>query len=748
MSLFNELKRRNVFRVAVAYLISAWVVAQVADLVLSSIQAPSWVMKVLLLVMGLGFIAALIISWAYEITPEGIKKEKDVVRDNSITNITSKKLNYITLFAAIAVLVMFVYQQLNPTVINQTDQPTQAKANSTNKKDLAKQQQNKLLKTVENAISNKSIAVLPFTNFANNPENEPFALGLHDDLLTHLSKISALKVISRTSVMEYKDTTKKINQIAKELGVANILEGGVQRSGNQIRLNVQLIDAKTDEHLWAEIYDRELTTKNIFSIQTEISNKIAAALKAQLTKAESKSISTAPTNNLEAYNAYLAARQLIAKRDGESIKKSVVLFQKASQLDPNYALAYVGQATALRLLNEYSDLPFAEMIKQSEPLIAKAIKLDPMLAAAQTIKAAYLDEQQQYEEAEKTYQYSLKLNPNDAQTYHWYGHMLRNDLGRAKEALIMHRKAAELDPLSNVILANVGWSLIANGKFADARNQFQSIHQLNPKYPGALDGIAWVNVSLGNYAQAVIYQNKSIALDSGYILGRFWLYFDYLNIGDASAARTELEKAQQITPLFSTYRYQESLLDMLAGDYRTAQQRFLDALKKQPDDNSIKDSLALFSVLNGDCDLAVKLWKQTTPELIQPDYNMIENDLNKAIKLFWCLKQTGQKQITIQLLVKIQDYLVNNSIRPADTKETFDQVAVLAIQGKSKSAAEAYADVVESKKTNGWFWVDHWPYFEEMRKQPSFIKAHKQLMLQLEHQRELLAEYRKEEKAQ
>jgi len=573
-------------------------------------------------------------------------------------------------------------------------------------------------------------------------------VGLHDDLLTHISKISALKVISRTSVLEYKDTTKKIKQIAKELGVANILEGGVQKSGNQIRINVQLINAQTDDHIWAEIFDRELTASNIFKVQTEISKKIAAALKAQLTKAESKSIATAPTNNLEAYTAYLAARQFIAKRDGDSIKQALVLFQKATQLDPNYALAYVGQASALILLRQYSDLSYNEMLKQGEPLIAKALELAPLLASAHTIKAVYLNQKQQYEEAEKTYRYALKLNPNDAQTYHHFGYMLRQDLGRVEESLILQRKAAELDPLSNVILNNLGYALLWNGKSGEALNQFQSIHQLNPNYPGALDGLAWLNSLLGNYAQAVIYQNKSIALDSGYILGRFWLLLHYLNIGDPSAAKFELNKSKQTAAKHDSYPYQESLLDMLAGQYESAQHRFVKLLEQQPDNNLIKDTLAPFSVLNDDCQLALNLWQQTTPELIQTDYRINLKSLDRTIHFFWCLQQTSQTKAADQLLVKIQGYLSTNPIRPLSFQGRFSQVAFLAIQAKTKEAAKAYAAIVESKKVNGWSSVDHLPYFAKMRKDPIFIKAHKQLMQQLAHQRELLAKYQKEEKAE
>lgn len=668
---------------------------------------------------------ALIIAWAYELTPEGIKKEKDVVRDDSITNITAKKLDYITLAAALIVIGLFGYQKVNPSASNVT------------------------VDTVENtsivtdAVSNKSIAVLPFTNMANNAENEPFTLGLHDDLLTHLSRISALKVISRTSVMEYKNTTKKIKDIANELGVTNILEGGVQRSGNQIRLNVQLIDANTDEHLWAEIYDRELTTKNIFNIQTEISQKIAQALKAQLTPAETKSIETAPTDNLQAYDAYLAARQLVETRESEPLKQALALFQQATELDPNYALAYVGQATALNLLNEYGDLSLADMLAQGEPLITKALSLDPLLAEAHTVKGSYLKNQGKFAEAESSFKLSLSLNPNYATTYHWYGVMLRNFLRRYEEALILHRKAAELDPLSKVIMSNVASSLLENGDIQEALQHFQTLLELHPEYPVALTSLAWANVQLGNYAQAIIEQEKAIALDPGNIWTRSKLSYFYLNIGDVSAAQVAHENTKTISPQHDSYLFHEATMDLFQGNIHTAHQRIAAALESDPDNSDFKSGLALAYLLNGDCDSALGLWRSTTPEHFTKDYVLSDRGPTNEIAIAWCLKQTGEDQAAEWLLKNVQLFLSTSANINNEDQDT--KIQLLAVQARPKEAANAYAKFVASKKTHGWFWFDHLPYCADIRKEPVFIKAREQLMLDLKQQRELLAEFRKNE---
>ena len=291
MNIFDELNRRNVFRVGFAYAVVGWLVAQVADVALESFGAPDWVMKTLLFLILLGFVLALFIAWVYEMTPEGIKRESQVDRTQSVVQSTGRKLDRIIIgFLAVAVIFLLA----DP--FGHDSEPISPKATSTPVVSEPAAD--------ESAPIDKSVAVLPFAFRSNNPDDEFFAEGMHDDLLTQLAKIGSLKVISRTSVMEYKDTTKKIPQIADELGVSTIVEGGVQRSGSRIRFNAQLIDAQTDEHLWAETYNRELTAENLFDIQAEIARAIAQALHATLSPEEEANISRVLTNNLEAWESY------------------------------------------------------------------------------------------------------------------------------------------------------------------------------------------------------------------------------------------------------------------------------------------------------------------------------------------------------------------------------------------------------------------------------------------------------------
>ncbi|NND45409.1 MAG: hypothetical protein HKN58_08800, partial [Xanthomonadales bacterium] len=374
MSLFEELKRRNVIRVGIGYLITAWLLLQVVDLVLDNINAPDWVMQVFMLAVAVGFPLALFFAWAFEMTPEGLKKEKEVDRSQSITHHTGRKLDRAIIAVMALALAYFAYDKFY-------GQPAPAG-------DQASTQINEAPAVAAPAADQrKSIAVLPFANRSSRDEDAYFADGIHDDLLTSLAKVGALKVISRTSVMRYRETGQSIPEIAAELGVATVLEGGIQRSGDHVRINVQLIDANTDEHLWAENYDRALTAENLFAIQSEISREIVSALKGTLTDEESERLAEQPTDSLEAYGEFVLGRQEMAKRTNESLVMAQKHFEKAIELDPEYALAYVGLADSLTLQALYGDLFVNDTFAPRQAAIDRALALDPNSGEAYTALA-------------------------------------------------------------------------------------------------------------------------------------------------------------------------------------------------------------------------------------------------------------------------------------------------------------------------------------------------------------------------
>ena len=292
MSFFEELKRRNVFRIGIAYLITGWVLLQVVDLVLENISSPDWVMQAFMLAVGVGFPITLLVAWAFEMTPDGLKKEKDVDRTSSITHVTGRKLDRAIIGILIIALGYFVFDKFGAD----SGLPQQQAGTGETLSPESEQSE-------PSTPDRKSIAVLPFANRSSREEDAYFADGIHDDLLTSLAKVGSLKVISRTSVMRYRGSGLSIPEIAAELGVTTVLEGGIQRSGEQVRINVQLIDASSDEHLWAENYDRALSAENLFAIQSEISREIVTALKTTLTEEEIERLTAQPTAlfNLSAF---------------------------------------------------------------------------------------------------------------------------------------------------------------------------------------------------------------------------------------------------------------------------------------------------------------------------------------------------------------------------------------------------------------------------------------------------------------
>jgi TolB-like protein len=294
---FAELKRRNVYKVAVVYAIVAWLLIQIATQVFPFFEIPNWGVRLIVLVIVIGFPIALILAWAFELTPEGIKRTEDVAPNESITRRTGRKLDFLIIGVLLVVIGFFAYQRYGPS--RRTAGPTAP-------------------------LLDKSIAVLPFENFSESKENEFFADGVQDDILTALSKVADLKVISRTSVMTYAAGSKRnLREIAKALGVSHILEGSVRRAGEKVRISAQLIDARRDAHLWADTYDRDLA--DVFAIQSDIAKTIAEQLRAKLSPTEKAGIEEPPTKDLAAYDLYTQAKSLELAASSAALAKETLL---------------------------------------------------------------------------------------------------------------------------------------------------------------------------------------------------------------------------------------------------------------------------------------------------------------------------------------------------------------------------------------------------------------------------------------
>jgi adenylate cyclase len=342
--------------------------------------------------------------------------------------------------------------------------------------------------TGESGVDKTRIAVLPFANLSPDPNDEYFADGMVEELISAVSKIRKLGVIGRTSVMKYKGAGKGIAEISRELKVGSVLEGSVRKAGNRLRLTIQLVDAKSEEHLWSEIYDRELG--DVFMIQSDIAERVADALKVELLSGEKKDIERRATENTDAYTLYLKGRYYWNERARNGIDKAVKYFEEAVKMDPKFALAYAGLGDCYLIYSDYGWLNPREGKPKAKEYVLKAMEIDPRLAEAHA-SLGMLDtyHEWRWDEAEKEFLRAIELKPSYATAYHWYSHLLRFT-GRSDEAYEQIGRASALDPLSRIIGLNLGEDLLLIGKLAEAIGQMEKVIEAYPDY-------AYVHVALG-----------------------------------------------------------------------------------------------------------------------------------------------------------------------------------------------------------------------------------------------------------
>ncbi len=469
MSLFNELKRRNVFKVGFAYMVVAWLVAQVLQLVFESFGTPAWAIKTVLVLLATGLPFALFFAWAFEMTPEGIKRESEVDRSQSIAPQTGKKLNtMITVVMALA-LAYFAYDKFVLSGDREAvpvEAATQAATENSTTADVATQ-------------SDNSIAVLPFVNMSSDPEQEYFSDGISEELLNGLAKIDSLKVAARTSSFSFKNQNKPIAEIAEVLGVDHILEGSVRKSGSQIRITAQLIRVSDGFHMWSETYDRELV--NIFAIQDEITAAIVRELRLRLT--DQTAVASVATRNPEAYQEYLQGLYFWNLRETQNLYLAVEHFERATQLDPNYTDAWVGLGEAWVLLPvwEFDFAKAPEQLEHARLAAVKALELDPKSGRAYDVLAYIHDIRLEWPESLENHELALKLEPENATIWHWYGVTL-GVVGMRERAEEVFQTAIKLDPRSRIIGVSAAEELIRNGNYDAAMERVDQTLAFAPDF--------------------------------------------------------------------------------------------------------------------------------------------------------------------------------------------------------------------------------------------------------------------------
>jgi len=652
---FEEVKRRKVYRVAAAYVIAAGGIIQLASATFPAWELPNWSLRLVILLLLVGFPIALILAWAFDITSQGIRATPDTPAPR-----TRRRRNIIMLIATGVVISAATGFFLLPRV-------------AAHKVD-------------------KSIAVLPFENLSDEKENAYFADGIQDDVLTNLSKISDLRVISRTSVMQYRGRPTNLREIGKALGVSNILEGSVRRSGNRVRLNVQLIDANTDEHVWANDYDRDVT--DVFAIQSDLAREIANALQAKLSPAEKSQMTRKPTENGEAYLAFVQAHDLsCAMEDLTKLKQSEQLYQRAIELDPNFALALARYSQLESWMVRTHDAS-SDHREKARALAERALQLQPDLPEAHlALGSSYYYGDNNYEAALKEFEIAQRALPNESEVYLAIGAIQRRQ-GKWAESTANLEKAVSLNPKDSWPLQNLAFNYQMLRNFDAANKTIDRALQIDPQ-----------GISLWGIKAKLAIGEK----------------------GDLSVGEKLLEKAKSF-PMSS-----EERLQMIGGhaNLLLAQRKYQEVLQlgaTVPDDTfaAVPGSLAYkyfplgiaYKALGDDA--AARMAFLKAKNILEEQLKQKPDDAELRVQFAKLLAWLGEKDAAVAEAQRAID------LRP-ETKDAFEgpqiteQVAqVYAILGDNARAIELLDELLSrpSEVTSQSLKLD--PAWDPLRKDPAF----------------------------
>ncbi len=588
MNFFAELKRRNVYKVAVAYAVVAWLLIQVATQVFPFFEIPNWAVQLVVLVMVIGFPIALVLSWAFELTPEGIKREDEV--DRRVTRKTGRKLTALVVLLAALAAGLMVFRFLRSQPALEKEKPTSLAAE----------------------IDSKSIAVLPFENLSEEKANAYFADGIQDEILTRLSKIADLKVISRTSTERYKSAPENLPEIARQLGVAHILEGSVQKQGDAVHVTVQLIKAATDSHVWADTFDRKLT--DIFSVESEVAKAIADQLQVQLTGREKEVIAAKPTDNPEAYDAYLRGLAYTMKTQNTPANYlgAQKHFREAVRLDPKFALAWALLSYVdARGYHTTNLQPTAALREEARQAFETALALDPNLGEAWIAKGYYhYGCVNDFETAVRCFQQARKFLPNSSLIPQSLAFVAR-DRGQWERSESYFNEAERLDPRNVSLLTRHGQFYIALRRFPEALHKLDQILEIVPNDIDALVEKAAIAQAEGDLPRAatLLAQVQPAAGDP-----TGWEQVAYQGILERRPARVIAQLKEVLAQpdpgagyLNGELRFWLGWAQEVAGDHTAAQETWREAraeleafLKEQPENWSLLDDLALIAMGLGD----------------------------------------------------------------------------------------------------------------------------------------------------
>lgn len=730
----EELKRRNVFKVATAYAIAGWLIIQVISTVSPQLGFPEWVAPFFTVLVLVGFPLSLIFAWAFELTPEGLKKSQEVDITESVTNSTGKKLNGVIItvlsMSVVFLLVERVFFAEASFIENQSE--------------LAE-------------FQTASIAVLPFVNMSGDEDNEYFSDGLSEELLNALAKVNEMKVAGRTSSFKFKGKNEDLKIVGEQLGVGHILEGSVRKSGGRVRITAQLIKVDDGFHMWSETFDRELTATNIFEIQEEISRTVLSELKVHLLPEDESELDNMPTTDVEGYSMYLKANQLVVNRDIDEINIAIDLYKQALKIDPFFAEAHARLAIAYDLQAYYGNISREQEIENMSTHVEQALSLDDNLGEAYAALGLLYANKSDFVEAEKAYLKSLELNPNLSDVYNWLGNLYTDDLNEFQKGNDLYKRMYKVDPLSPLSIYNRARASMNEDKYEEALSFHEKNKKINPEFVPTYLGLAFLKSDshYGRLDEAFMAVHKAYQLDNNFTRSLNIMVTRALELDLEPVARYYMDILKRNYPESLDYLNRAGTFASYTDDYSYVEQDMLPNVERSdwvPNPAGFYWTMTDYAIYKKEPQIALDWFVKFDSTFLNPE-SLVLNLQNAwhTLPLRELYEYTGEAEKANLLLDKFCEFSKANVDTYPQKEEgnwyLFDQVTCLLEKEKIDEVIPIMTTLyLERNNRGGEFrWLRKDDKFQKAMKNPEFKKIMDIVFADLKIQRENLITYLKEE---
>lgn len=710
-SFFAELKRRNVYRVGLAYIVASWLLLQVIDVVEPIIGMPDWVAKLILVLLAVGLPLVLVFSWAYEMTPEGLKREKDIDRTQSITPETGRRLNRLIIGILVVVVSLMAIDRY---VLDDHDDTVPAERLAA--------AETRVTVSEETTTVAPSIAVLPFANMSADASSAYFSDGLADTLLHMLAQIREIRVAARTSSFQFRDQNTDITKIAEALNVGTVLEGSVQKAGNRIRVTAQLIEADTGYHLWSGNFDRDLD--DVFAIQDEIANEVVAALKVSLLGESAQKLTQHETDNVEAYTQYLLAINEVSEYTFDSMRRAEQRFLSAVEADPAFAAAWARLGELYLEMSQFGAGDSAEMNEKARNAASKAIDIDPESAAAIAVLATVERNYGNLEMAERLYEHAIEIGPNEPSARIGLARIFEERNERI-EAIGLLQQALALDPLSPLVHSELAVQFRILLDYDQALGHLAKIREIEPDSPLPWYRSADVEFERGNWAQALLDYRRAHELDPDDPEVATGVGDYYLALGLPAEAARWYERSAEIDPAHPVARAAPLAMhlyeDSGSPDGPALARRLLEEniSARQTSRILVLHTLWDDAVRNGSWDATLDLLRDHFPEYFEPGGDWSARDTGTTWYIGALLHAAGREDQGM----RIMQPLLEDS---ADSRRRFRlgmmHVWNLAATGQREELLDALVEIRDAGRTHAlWpIFVTRNHAFDFVRDEPEF----------------------------